>query len=651
MPHTPHRAGTRGTTIYGVHEYGDTPSSAGGPTPYRESSAVNSDNFDDDSEEWYGERVSTPTPNGRLRGTQPRRTSTNQTPNPNPAKIFDDVRHSFATCNFLNPTACQEWAVQAVQVIQAISEGMGRIQKGNLDAMVATGGLQARQNVEGVLREMAGQWGVNLDLANCGMCQGYHGHSHPIYREDEVAALEEEIRALKEQIEKERAERYHEAGGPRSGLNDMKGIRESMAAMHAAFTTLTNDVKSNFSRIENKITTLQQVQKTQARSTTPPEPAPASSPSPPPPPHTSTQQGTLKPTFAEVAASSRNASKPGSQEWTEVQNGRKGKEKSAQSATSQRPQASTTAKPQYTKVIARWTAGIPTTEQIPSEMEIRRLLVETLDKIDSAKQAKLHTIIGVERSTKGHIILVFPPDVKTKDIIAHQEVIRLAISEDWPLVIQTDDNWTKLVVLGSPSHDGNGEEFSSEVLLNFLKQNPFFQKTEFTWSPRWMISPGVKVPARASFSVGVVDPDGAIARKLERKPVTIYMTGLRCLVRTYREREIRLQCFKCWQKGHLASACTDRVPTCVFCKGGHKFTEHGTKCPCAINSPGSKCVCKAACATCAGEHRSDDANCPTWKGFRAAKGAMKPDEPNPSYNNPTQPGQQRNPDQADAEMN
>jgi hypothetical protein len=606
-------------------------------------------------DEREGEGARTPTPRQRPRRLSPVRDDLYSTRLSRTKHVlgthpeFDTVCTSFRSFNYADKNMNYEWVTRARQLLSAILDGINHIPDRENVPYDEHWPSQAKVEVMGMITGLGGELGLNLDVAECETCEDFHNENHPPFAHDRIEDLEQEVLTLKSQLATERGKAHQ----GRSGQGGEPEWKSAMAEVLASVRTMAQTVDSRFSKLDTKIQGIQQTFRSTQPSNAQSAPTANTETGPQPqatksqqqrqaPPHAGESNPQKKSSFAETAASGRTeGASNGTEDWTEVE----GKRKRGSGGNSPQSGGSlpkpAKALPAFTKVIVRFTGQVPTAEQLPAAFTMQRCLARRFSEMDSAKAGGLDLILGAERSSNGNVVLTWPGRVKHASIMTHSEVITPIVSPEFASVFQTDEHWSKIVISNVPGYDDLGDAFSPEQLMQALKNNDFFRNTVITWPPRWMVSPGLPPPIRGSLTVGVVDGDHAIYRRLERGSIPLFIAGMKAFGRNYKERGTFMQCHKCWkdEPRHMATECNQTKPTCRLCKGAHKEADHKSKCPCVRNDLSASCVCPPKCANCDGDHYADDVFCPRRKKYKPAKPAHTP-ESNPRADHASQPSAQ-----------
>jgi hypothetical protein len=346
-------------------------------------------------------------------------------------------------------------------------------------------------------------------------------------------------------------------------------------------------------------------------------PAPAEA-SPPPTP--------TKPTFAQAASRGNG----GGGAWQEATKKKKfkpapGPQTTTQASSAPASQPSKPVNPKdakYTTMVVCFIGNPPPPDMIPSLYDVMRHLRTMFLQDAKAKEASLDLIAGVERKTTGNITLTWPKVVKFADVLKYEVEILCALTGDnYKAVLQTNEHWTKMVVSGVITHNSDGEPFTTEEIMTQLRNNFGFGELQYVWPARWLVSLGAPLPARSSFTAGIVDGNQKMQKHLDANSIPIFIFGSQAHVRAFKERAKRAQCHNCWKDGHMRMKCTQRRPTCHLCSEPHTEREHYTKCSC---EKGNNCQCPYKCAACQGDHPADDPACPLWKNYRPVRKQAEP---------------------------
>ncbi|KAF7440425.1 hypothetical protein PC9H_000770 [Pleurotus ostreatus] len=254
----------------------------------------------------------------------------------------------------------------------------------------------------------------------------------------------------------------------------------------------------------------------------------------------------------------------------------------------------------------------------------------------TAREANL-TILGAEWNRTGNINLVFPANTRPSVVHSHLGIIRPIVDHGVKDVcISHDTKWSKLVCSRVPAHDPEGQPWEPVALGVMLRRNPILKNTQFTQEPRFVTNPIEGLPTQSPIVFAFEDPDGTRARAIMKTP--IYMGGVLCPTRLWKEKPKFLQCDRCQGLGHPTRTCTKPF-VCAKCAQRHKTTDHHLNCSSILGGGSTSCRCSLRCANCDGEHWATDQSCPEKRKFSTApKLQPSPDVPPPTASNrPAQP--------------
>ncbi|KAJ6593029.1 hypothetical protein B0H19DRAFT_878122, partial [Mycena capillaripes] len=169
-----------------------------------------------------------------------------------------------------------------------------------------------------------------------------------------------------------------------------------------------------------------------------------------------------------------------------------------------------------------------------------------------------------------------------------------------------DSKWLKIQVDGVRTGvlDATPEVYSPETLDTELRtMNPIYAKLKIVQPPRWMRTKEDLTTTPYS-SIIFAAEDEEQARRLLREVKSLAVFGRNCYLRHYADRPPVIQCKKCWDFGHVSTACKRPKQTCRLCGDDHTETEHREKCePCkdAMYTGSTLCTHNMCCRHCKGQ--------------------------------------------------
>ncbi|KAL0958632.1 hypothetical protein HGRIS_013969 [Hohenbuehelia grisea] len=281
------------------------------------------------------------------------------------------------------------------------------------------------------------------------------------------------------------------------------------------------------------------------------------------------------------------------------------------------------------KFVVRFQGRAPPETHRQTPLILSTTLNLTLARSASARDAKL-SVLGAEWNRTHNIILVFPAGTRPADVYAHSNIILPVVDHGLPNVLFTHDTkWTKLVVSRVPAHCPEGRALESSVLGVMLRRNPILKNLKFAQEPHFIANPAEGLPTQAAIVFAIEDPDGSRGRDILRTP--IYMGGVLCPTRMWKEKPRFLQCARCQGLGHPTRTCSNAFK-CAKCAQHHKTTDHNRHCPSMAAGNNNICICAKRCANCDGEHWATDEGCPEKRRYSA------PPPPSPApFTNPATP--------------
>ncbi|KAH9030365.1 hypothetical protein EDB85DRAFT_1891660 [Lactarius pseudohatsudake] len=147
-------------------------------------------------------------------------------------------------------------------------------------------------------------------------------------------------------------------------------------------------------------------------------------------------------------------------------------------------------------------------------------------------------------------------------------------------VLIPNEGWTWAQVRGVPTTDPHGVIWEEHQLLSELRNNELFKNALLPQAPRWQNGPGKIKTETATVMIAYCDKTGELSTLITRD--RIYMFGQITKVVVAGDRPTIIQCGRCHEIGHNASAPICRVPKtayrCFICGGGHDGRDHSYHC-------------------------------------------------------------------------